>query len=83
MTPWPSAFTYLDGKMLKIWKAGYREDNSGDSAGMIFKAKDDGIFVSTGGGTLIFKEVQIAGKKKMSAGDFIRGYKGLKGKFLA
>ena len=82
MTPWPSAYTYLDGKMLKVWKAEHFEENSGKSSGTIFKANKEGIFVSTAGGTLIFREVQIEGKKRMGAEAFILGYPNLEGKFL-
>ncbi|MBQ6469411.1 MAG: methionyl-tRNA formyltransferase [Lachnospiraceae bacterium] len=80
MNPWPCAYTYLDGKMLKIWKASVREDaaerkNSGAEPGTILCAGKEGIEVQTGSGTILLTEVQLEGKKRMNAADFLRGYR--------
>ena len=71
---------YLDGKMLKIWKASVREDaaerkNSGAEPGTILCAGKEGIEVQTGSGTILLTEVQLEGKKRMNAADFLRGYR--------
>ncbi len=76
LNPWPSAFTSLDGKMLKIWKADIRE-NSGEtgSCGSIVAVSKDSFTVMTGDGLLDVKEVQLEGKKRMAVKDFLLGYK--------
>lgn len=86
MDPWPSAYTTLDGKILKIWKARVVAMPGGDlfsklpgqdpkkSAGKIWVADESGIHVKTGDGILIIEELQLAGKKRMKTADFLRGY---------
>lgn len=74
LNPWPSAFTELDGKMLKIWKAEVIGAESGQEPGTIVKTDKDSIFVQTGKGQLNLKEIQLEGKKRMECGAFLRGY---------
>ncbi len=81
--PWPGTFTYYDNKRWGIWKADV--SNIGESSqypGEIIAVKPDGIVVSTGAGVLKIKEIQAEGKKRMTAGDFIRGYTVDKGAIL-
>jgi methionyl-tRNA formyltransferase len=75
LNPWPSAFTYLDGKTLKLWQAGV-ENKSDPSAipGQIIEIRKDSFTVATGEGALIIKELQLEGKKRMSTDSFLRGY---------
>ena len=82
MDPWPSAYTHLDGKTLKIWKATPIEDDSKASAGEIFEISKNSFKVATGKGSLEVFEVQLEGKKRMSAGDFMRGNHLEKGQIL-
>ncbi len=75
--PWPSAYTTLDGKMLKIWKAHVeREDLYGidTTAGKIVRQDKKGMYIQTGKGILVPEEVQLAGKKRMNIVEFLRGY---------
>lgn len=78
MNPWPSAFTVLDGRLLKIWKAQVvrAEDTASDPSetGKIVRQDGHGIYITTGCGILVAEEVQIAGKKRMKTADFLRGY---------
>ncbi|MEI6125102.1 MAG: methionyl-tRNA formyltransferase [Pseudomonadota bacterium] len=75
MTPWPGCFTYLAGKLLKVHRAGASEKESGFTPGTIASASRDGIEVVTGSGTLFIRELQLEGKKKLSAEDFLKGNK--------
>ena len=77
LNPWPSAFTKLGNKTLKIWKA-YVQENPCESAkpvdaGCICACDEEGIWVATGQGYLVLKEVQLEGKKRMDVADFLRG----------
>lgn len=81
MNPWPSAFTFLDKKLLKVWKAHIvpTEETPGETGdkkdpGTIIKASEDAFWVQTGDDVLALDEVQIAGKKRMAAASFLRGY---------
>ena len=75
MDPWPSAYTYLDGKMFKIWKASvYRKVTDGIEPGTILFTDPRGMVVSTGKDAILCSEVQMEGKKRMKTSDFLRGY---------
>lgn len=74
LNSYPGAYTIFNGKILKVWKSeiGFSKHSS---CSCIFKLYDDGIGVSTGDGEIILKEVQLEGKKRQSARDFINGHK--------
>lgn len=74
LNPWPSAYTKLDGKTFKIWKASVIAENSTYEAGCICNVGKNRLDVQTGEGVLSLLEVQIEGKKRMDAGSFLRGY---------
>ena len=73
LDPWPSAFTYLEGRMLKIWKAGIG-DRVDVMPGTIASVTKDTITVACKNGSLDLKEVQLEGKKRMSVSAFLLGY---------
>ncbi len=68
--PWPSAFTTLEGKLLKIHRA-----HPAAAVGRAGEVSDDGVsvHVGTGSGVLVLEEVQVEGRKRMSARDCARG----------
>jgi methionyl-tRNA formyltransferase len=71
--PWPGAFSKFRGKNLQIWKAAAL-----DRILPISELKTEGgrLFVGCGGRTVIeLLEVQLEGKKRTSAAEFIRGYR--------
>lgn len=74
LNPWPSAYTFLDGKVLKVWKSKVEETNSSQAPGTVIKTDREGIHVACKKGTLVLTEVQLAGKKRMCADAFLRGY---------
>ncbi|WP_089967613.1 methionyl-tRNA formyltransferase [Lihuaxuella thermophila] len=71
--PWPVAFTLWKGKPFKIWWAEPSGEPAEKSPGTVKRVAEDGIAVATGEGTLILKEVQPSGKKRMSVEEFVRG----------
>ena len=75
MTPWPSAYTGLRGKQLKIWKAvpETQKDVSGHVPGEILSVEKDSVIVAAGEGAIRLLELQIEGKKRMPAHDFLLG----------
>ena len=73
LNPWPSAYTSLNGKTLKIWKASVAA-GGGARAGEIVRADKKQFAVQTGDGRLLLEEVQLEGKKRMPADAFLRGF---------
>lgn len=74
LNPWPSAYTFLGGKMLKIWSAQVEPAEEPGEPGQVVKVEKDGIKVMTGDGILMIRELQPEGKKRMSADAYLRGY---------
>ncbi len=74
LTPWPSAYTNWNGKVMKIWDAEVVEGGSEAAPGTIIKVEKDAFYVQTGENLLKVCELQIPGKKRMDAGAFMRGY---------
>ena len=74
LNPWPSAFTYMDDKMLKIWNADVLEETVEEDPGTITEVNKKFIKVATGEGYLLLKEIQLEGKKRMNVTSFLNGY---------
>jgi methionyl-tRNA formyltransferase len=78
--PWPGAYTKFRGKNLQVWKASALDRALPPSE---LKVEDDRLFVGCGPGTAIeLLELQLEGKKRTSASDFIRGYRPAPGEKL-
>lgn len=86
MDPWPSAFTYTGGRLLKIWRARVAEDPAGETPaappaspepepGTVLAVTEEGILVAAGGGVLRVEEVQPEGGRRMSAEAYVRGHR--------
>ena len=73
--PWPSAFTYLNGKMFKIWDADVCEEESTVLPASAVNVSKKSMCIQTGSGLLKPLAVQLEGKKRMSTEEFLRGYK--------
>ena len=73
MDPWPSAYTFRNRKMLKIWKAEVLKGGAGEP-GEVVRIGKDGFDVQTGSGILRILEVQPEGKKRMDSAAYLRGY---------
>ncbi len=74
--PWPSAFTYRNGKLLKIWKAEVKEGGShpAEECGRISDAAGGTFAVICGEGELTVQEVQPEGRRRMDVSAYLRGY---------
>jgi len=70
--PWPSAFTTVGGKLLKLHRAHAVAAAPSAMPGTV-TATGDGIAVSTGDGMLVLDVVQLEGRKRMAAAEFARG----------
>ena len=71
LNPWPSAFTYLDGKVMKIWDADVVD--AGGVPGTVISEDKDSFVIATGSKALKVNELQLEGKKRMKASDFLNG----------
>lgn len=73
LCPWPVAYTTLNEAVVKVWKSEKAAGKSG-APGTVLALEEDGIVVATGSETALkITELQPAGKKRMSARDYLRG----------
>lgn len=72
--PWPVAETRWNGQQLRIWEAQPHHDSHGKTPGTVLRASAAGIEVATGEGVLTLKQVQLAGRKLVSAVEFARAH---------
>lgn len=79
MNPWPSAYTKYEGKVLKIWEAEVAGNiselpniNLSENYGKIYSINKD-IFIICNNSVLKVLSLQLEGKKRMSAKDFLLG----------
>lgn len=73
LNPWPSAYTFYDGKMLKVWEAEVVKEAHDFKPGTIV-IEDDTMTVACGKDKLMLKQIQLAGKKSMETSAFLRGH---------
>lgn len=72
LAPHPGAFFVHDGKQYKVYKTALSDEKLSPGA---FKTTKHQIFVGTGEGSLEVLEIQPEGKKRMTADEFLRGYR--------
>ncbi|MGA1845314.1 MAG: methionyl-tRNA formyltransferase [bacterium] len=77
INPHPGAFTFLHGRMIKIWHSLPVEGDTGDAEPGTITDVDPhrGVIVQTGKGRIALQVVQPENKKKMSAQSFLSGYR--------
>jgi methionyl-tRNA formyltransferase len=82
-TPWPGAYTTLDGQLFKLFQAQVSAAPQGTRfPGRVFSLSDNQVAVATGDGALILQQVQLAGSRAMSIDAFCRGHQELIGSTL-
>ncbi len=74
LSPYPGAWTILDKKFFKIFRASKIEDQNGGSPGKIFTDNKKYLKISTCDGVIDVLEVKMQGKKKMNIKSFLNGY---------
>ncbi|HMJ07377.1 MAG TPA: methionyl-tRNA formyltransferase [Pyrinomonadaceae bacterium] len=81
--PFPTSFTFYGGKRLTVWTANVGETDGQNEPGTIVHAEADLLDVACGGGSVLeIIELQLEGKRRMSARDFINGMKPVVGTSL-
>lgn len=75
LSPFPAAFTFLNDKMLKVYKSKKEISSHNFEIGKIFTDNKTYLKFSCSNGFVHLLEIQLEGKKKMLIEDFLRGYK--------
>ena len=72
VNPWPSAYTELNGKKIKVHKVKIL-DKKGEPGSIIESDPKNGLVVGTKDGAVELVEIQPENKKKMLAKEYLRG----------
>lgn len=77
MVPWPTAFTYYEGRLLKLLRVKVPDKPYAQNAqpGEVLHLDKEGIVVRTGSGDIVIEFLQLEGKKCMDAASFARGHR--------
>jgi len=75
LSPFPTAFTQLDGKLLKVYRAEKEIVIPSHLPGETDTDRKTYLRFAAADGYIHVKEIQLEGKKKMPVEDFLRGYK--------
>jgi methionyl-tRNA formyltransferase len=78
--PWPGAYTFLDNKILKVYKVRVVEGQG--KPGEVIKSDKETLRVATGENALDILELQIEGGKRLDTATFLRGRKIREGTIL-
>lgn len=70
----PGAYTFLEGKKLKILGAKGEKRDTGKPPGTLVRREETSLTVSAGNGYVHLQDVQMESKKRMAVRDFLRGY---------
>jgi len=73
VTPWPGAYGRIDGKVIKIHKV--TAGSGSGSPGEILTVGKAGIETASADGSIIIEELQLEGKKRLKAAEFLAGCK--------
>jgi methionyl-tRNA formyltransferase len=75
LCPTPAAYTFLEGQALKIFAAEPKPELRKETTGTIGTDTSCGLSVAADDGYVMIKEVQLAGKKRLTINEFLRGYR--------
>lgn len=73
LDPWPSAFCFLNGKRLRLFRPEVVYKDNDAQPGSLLRADKRGLLIACGKDTLLIKEIQPEGKKRMTVEAFLCG----------
>jgi methionyl-tRNA formyltransferase len=73
LDPWPSAYGFIDGKRFRFFSPETVPVRAGAPPGAICRADNQGLLVACGDDSLLIREMQPEGKRRMGAGACLRG----------
>ena len=74
LDPWPGAFTWWQGKRLKLFGCRSLPLSSSVEPGTVIKSGKEGLQVAAGKGAVLIGTLQLEGRRSLPVADFLRGY---------
>jgi methionyl-tRNA formyltransferase len=75
LSPYPGAFTFLNEKMMKVFRAEIEKTVVNESPGTFLSDRKTNLKIACTDGYVNILELQLEGKKRMSVADFLKGYR--------
>ena len=72
LSPWPGAWTTLDGHVLKIYQCRLSEEKSLEPCQIAKQERN--LVIGTNDQDIIIEELQLQGRKRLKSSDFLNGY---------
>jgi methionyl-tRNA formyltransferase len=74
LDPWPGAFTFFNKKMLKLYGCFLAETGyTGSAPGTVRDVTEKGLEIEAGNGSVIVRDIQAPGKKRLPAQEYVKG----------
>lgn len=71
--PWPGTFTYYDGAMMKLWEGVPLQETTDAKPGTVLSAGPEGVDIAAGGRILRVTMLQMPGRRRMAAKEYLKG----------
>jgi len=75
LSPWPGAYTYVNGERWGIWRVAVGEEVSGAAPGTVTKVSKDRVEVATGEGTIQLIDIQPSNSRRMTMAQYLAGHR--------
>ncbi len=75
LSPWPGAYTYVNGERWIVWRAAVSEESQGAVAGTVTQVTKERVDVATGGGTIQIVEIQPSNSRRMTIAQYLAGHR--------
>ena len=72
--PWPGAFTFWAGRVLKLFRPSLLEEEVKEAPGTVVQAAASGLRIATSRGYLLAREIQLENRARMTVNEFVQGY---------
>ncbi len=71
--PWPTAYTFLKGRLLKVYRAAPVAAEEKGQPGQVVRVDRESLWIATGEGALALEELQLENRKRLAIGEFLKG----------
>ncbi|QJA06812.1 methionyl-tRNA formyltransferase [Thermosulfurimonas marina] len=73
--PRPGAYTFLQGQVFKLFRPQVLDQESPEPPGTLLGVTGEKLLIACGKGVLAVSEVQLAGKRRMTVSEFLKGHR--------
>lgn len=75
LSPWPGAYTYVNGERWTLWRVAVGDESQRADPGIVTKVTKDRVDVATGGGTIQILDIQPSNSRRMTMAQYLAGHR--------